>query len=143
MKYNIKKKKLDTYRDSMVDTPKNREIQAELDYWNKLLPSYVKLFGFQEDEKTDKTIVVEAMAMKGCPKRYIGGNCNVKDWDKRNHPKGTISNFLGIGLNGEIEIGYKYLVEDVRRTMESYLNKPFINKDGTITTMQKIKERLK
>ena len=140
MKYNIKKKKLHTYKDSMVDTPKNREIQAELDYWNKLLPSYVKLFGFQEDEKTDKTVLVTAMAMKGCPKNYIGGNCRQSGWDKRNHPKDAISNFLGLGMNGDIEIGYKYLVEDVRKTMEHYFNNPFINEDGTITKMQKIKE---
>jgi len=151
--YNVKKNKLDTYGDSMVDTPMNRKIQAELDYWNKLLPSYVRLFGYQEDWKADKTVVVVAMAMEGCPEQYIGGNCRAKGWDKRNHPEGAISNFLGIGMNGEVEIGYKYLVDSVRHQMErcdlvfkrvatsgapegQHTHEHFINEDGKIITMK-------
>ena len=137
--YNVTKKKLGAYEEAMVDTPFNREVQAELDYWNNKLPKYVKLFGYQEQYKTDKTIEIMAMAMKGCPDKYIGGNNSLDlGWSDKAQPEGVISNFIGIGMNGSIEVGYKHIISSIKYAMK---NCRFLNKKAGLGNGYKLNKK--
>tara|TARA_Y100001938_G_scaffold140825_1_gene209588 strand:+ start:12882 stop:13532 length:651 start_codon:yes stop_codon:yes gene_type:complete len=107
-----KVKKLDTYTEAMNDTPKNRRFQEIIDEINSLLPEYVKVYGFQDytDKRNPNYVTVIALAFEGCPKHLIGGD-NFSDSvstssSPRNLPEGAISNYLGMGMNGEIAGGY-------------------------------------
>ena len=120
---NAKKPKLDDYSESLVDTPFNRKVQERLDYWNAKVPKEYKLYGFQQDKNTSNTIEILAMATKHCPKRLIGGNAKSFLSRHEKYPKGMISNYIGIGLYGEIAVGYKYLLEDLDHYMEQTLQK--------------------
>ena len=123
---NAMKPKLGDYSESLVDTPFNRKVQERLDYWNakisKVSKEY-KLYGFQQHCNTSNTIEILAMATKHCPKRLIGGNAKGFLSRHEKYPEGMISNYIGIGLNGEIAVGYKYLLEDLDSYMEQTLQK--------------------
>lgn len=123
---NAMKPKLGDYSESLVDTPFNRKVQERLDYWNakisKVSKEY-KLYGFQQHCNTSNTIEILAMATKHCPKRLIGGNAKNFLSRHEKYPKGMISNYIGIGLYGEIAVGYKYLLEDLDSYMEQTLQK--------------------
>ena len=109
--------KIDTYSEAMNNTPKNVGIQKLLDEMNLLLPYYVKVYGFQ-CPRNPKTVTVIALAFEGCPKHLIGGD---KFSDSvgsgtytENLPKGAISNYLGMGINGEVAGGCMYLEDELR-----------------------------
>tara|TARA_R100001163_G_scaffold22513_1_gene19045 strand:- start:5975 stop:6430 length:456 start_codon:yes stop_codon:yes gene_type:complete len=133
MNNNFKRKKLDTYTGALVDTPFNRKVQERLDYWNALLPKEVKLYGFQDEQSKSTTIIIMALATKYCKKNLIGGDYKVDKGDfyeyynskvvDKKLPKDTISNYLGMGLKGEVALGYKFLLKDLESYMIKYMDK--------------------
>ena len=118
VKNNFRRKKLNNYIGALVDTPFNRKVQERIAHWNSLLPKEVKLYGFQDEQSTSNTIVITAMATKYCQKNLIGG-----DSKRLEMPKDTISNYLGIGMNGEVASGYKFLLESLESNMIKYMEK--------------------
>lgn len=123
-------KKLDTYKDALRDTPKNRKFQMIVDKINLLLPDYIKVYGFQDnDRRNPRFVTFIALAFKGCPKHLIGGDKlaeKMQTSDKSTYservPKGAISNYLGLGMFGEVASGYS-AVEDELFDLLARLNK--------------------
>lgn len=111
--------KLDTYTQAMKDTPKNRGFQKIMDEINSLLPEYVKVYGFQDstDERNPNYVTVLALAFKGCPEHLMGGDGTVdtlgRDSYAQRMPEGAISNYLDMGMNGEIAGGYSRVENDL------------------------------
>ena len=123
------RKRLVDYTEAPLDTPKSIRLQKIVDYYNSMLPKYVKLFIFQEGYRSN-TYVVDALAMKGCPKKWIGGNRGFMKNGKTNtdgstfkYPDGAISNFLNMGINGTVEAGYKYVESFIEYSLAQYLKR--------------------
>ena len=114
---------LGNYVGAMNNTARNRGIQRLLDKANVFMPKGAKLFAFQHNQ----TICVEAVAMKGCSARFVGGNYK-KDQhchSSYNLIEGALSNHTGFGMYGEVACG-KYIKDDVEQLVRRLKNKmPF------------------
>ena len=69
-----------------------------------------------------RSIYIEAVAMKGCPARFVGGNYKIEQHHCSSYRliKGALSNYTDFGMFGELfSATSSYFEKDINQLVES------------------------